>query len=265
MKAMVTSWMLGLLLLLNFALPQSGRAQDTLVWRFSGQSLSMQEQLKILEQAYKEQFKNYPMQMDSLLRQSSVKLKHLIADTSMMRTLQQGLQMATHTAHAMLSDTALWNQQKRLLNSMFTDTALWNQQRQLMKQLLTQSSSLFNAQTVQPNGPSNPVAISPTLTLRLQGDSKTTELEVKVEKAVSVLTLTLKGELESGRIKLEIIDPDGKLQGGYTMEGNGRGRKELVSGVSVKQYPSPEIGAWTVKVVSNKAVGSVALISNQKL
>ena len=105
---------------------------------------------------------------------------------------------------------------------------------------------------------------SSSSTLPLQGESTTKELSVKVYEAASVLTLTLKGELASGRIKLEIVDPEGKNQGGYTIEGNGRGREERVSGVSEKQYPSPAIGVWKVKVVSNKAVGTVTLISNQK-
>lgn len=260
---MVTFPMLGLLLLLSFALPQSGSAQDTL---FPGSfpSLSMQGQLKILEQAYKEQFKNYPMQMDSLLTQSSIKLKNLITDTAVLNSFQQGLLIATLRAKEMLSDTALWNQQKRLLNSLLTDTALWNQQKKLLNNLLINSSSVINAQTLLPYGSNIRVGRNSSSTLPLQGESTTKELEVKIEKTVSVLTLTLKGEVESGRIKLEIIDPDGKNQGGYTIEGNGRGRKEPVSGVSEKQYPSPAIGVWKVKVVSNKAVGTVTLISNQK-
>lgn len=230
---MVTFSMMGLLLLLNFALPQSCSAQDTL---FPGSfpSHAMKEQFKILEQAYKEQFKNFPVQMDSLFSQSSRQLKMLLSDTAMQQTFQKQLQAASSLFGGMLKDTALWNRQKQMIN-----------------QLHNQQSAVIDSH-------------STSLSLPLEGESNTKELSVEVGNEVSALTLTLKGEVKSGRLKLEILDPKGKNQGGYTIEGNGRGRSEPVSGVSVKQYPSPENGVWKVKVISTKAVGKVTLISNQK-
>jgi hypothetical protein len=104
-----------------------------------------------------------------------------------------------------------------------------------------------------------------TTTVNLKGESKTKEIVVNVEKKIPVMFLIIKGGVKSGIISVEIYDPNGKKQGGFSIESDNSKIGEIVNGSINKSLKRPIIGNWKIKIDSDKAIGDIFITSIQKL
>jgi len=104
-----------------------------------------------------------------------------------------------------------------------------------------------------------------TTTVNLKGESKIKEVVVNVEEKIPVMFLIINGGVKSGIISVEIYDPNGKKQGGFSIESDDSKNGEIVNGSINKSLKKPMIGNWKIRVDSDKAIGNVFITSMQKL
>lgn len=110
--------------------------------------------------------------------------------------------------------------------------------------------------------------------ISLSGDSETEEIEIKVEETV-LLNINIKSNVKVGGLTIEIYDPNGEKQGNFSvgsqlnlnkssMESKDKKSKnEEVSGQIEKKIKEPVNGNWIIKIIPNKAEGTVLIRSKQ--
>lgn len=101
-------------------------------------------------------------------------------------------------------------------------------------------------------------------TVNLKGESKTKEVVIDIEKEIPVLLVFINGGVKSGNVSIGIYDPNGKKQGGFSIENDTNGNNEVVNGSINKRFSAPIPGKWKVKVDSDKAFGNIFITSMQK-
>lgn len=101
-------------------------------------------------------------------------------------------------------------------------------------------------------------------TVNLDGTSGKKEVLIIVEETTPSMMIDINGEVSSGIVKVEILDPAGKKQGGFSVENSDAPGGEVANGIINKNVKSPATGKWKVVISSDKAVGKVFVSSIQQ-
>jgi hypothetical protein len=98
--------------------------------------------------------------------------------------------------------------------------------------------------------------------IRLENDSKSAEILIDVKENIQRFELVITSRINSGKLKIEIYDPDGTTQGYYSV-GNQLNAEyeEKAEGRVRKSLFEPQPGNWTVKIVPQVATGTINIDS----
>ena len=111
--------------------------------------------------------------------------------------------------------------------------------------------------------------------INLSGDSETKEIEIKVEDENLLLNIIIKSNVKYGALTIEIYDPNGEKQGNFsvgsqlsskrssTESKDEKSKNEEVNGQIEKKIKEPVKGNWIIKIIPNKAEGTVLIRSKQ--
>ena len=111
--------------------------------------------------------------------------------------------------------------------------------------------------------------------ISLSGDSKTEEIEIKVEDETLNLNISIKSTVKVGGLTIEIYDPNGVKRGNFSVGSqlnlnrrssglkDSKSKNEVVNGQIEKKVKEPIVGNWIIKIIPNKAKGSVSILSKQ--
>lgn len=106
------------------------------------------------------------------------------------------------------------------------------------------------------------VKISKQKHLTFEGESKKAEVIIKATSEYNYLKIAINCMLEEGDITMDIIDPNGKKQGTFTIKtdkttniGSKTVIREMVSGSMNKVLSEPIKGDWIIKAIPNSAKG----------
>ena len=105
--------------------------------------------------------------------------------------------------------------------------------------------------------------------IQMENSSETEEFKVDVSEDVSSIMIGVSSTIKTGKLKVEIYDPNNKKQGHFSVEGDERlagnlGRsenvgnvKEMVCGTLHKEIKSPQKGKWLVRLIPDDVTGDV--------
>jgi len=100
--------------------------------------------------------------------------------------------------------------------------------------------------------------------VELSGETKTRNIPISVEKSIPVLFIIINGEVNSGKVIIEIYDPNNNKLGSFKLQNNNTNNQTVNNSIN-KTFKNPTIGEWKVRVDSEKAFGSIAVTTIQKL
>ncbi len=115
--------------------------------------------------------------------------------------------------------------------------------------------------------------------LVLNDDSETKEIKIDVSQKHKGLLIQVSSTIVSGDLIVEIYDPNKEKKGNFSVgtqtsiskkikidqETKTKELPEVVNGQIRRGDENPTIGIWIVKIIPQKAYGTVTIESNQKL
>ena len=107
------------------------------------------------------------------------------------------------------------------------------------------------------------VKIQKQKSLKFAGESKKAEVIIKSSSEYNYLKIAINCMLEEGDITIDIIDPNGKKQGTFTIKsdkttniGSKTEIREMVSGSMNKVLSEPINGEWIIRAIPSSAKGN---------
>lgn len=96
--------------------------------------------------------------------------------------------------------------------------------------------------------------------ITLNNDSKPENVTVTIEPGTETIDLMISSTIETGKLKIELLNPAGIKQGNFTVETQLNGNKrERVAGKLQKSLEEPQPGDWKIKIVPTAVKGSVQI------
>lgn len=111
--------------------------------------------------------------------------------------------------------------------------------------------------------------------ISLSGDSEREEIEIEVEDETLNLNISIKSTLKAGGLTIEIYDPNWVKQGNFSVGiqlnlnkpsselKDNKSKNEVVNGQIEKKVKEPIAGNWVIRIIPNRAEGSVSILSKQ--
>ncbi len=108
-------------------------------------------------------------------------------------------------------------------------------------------------------------------TLTFKGESKPSEVKVKVTEEEGYLKIMVHSSFESGSVSVELIDPKGENRGKYTLKtddlivtGDKTTVREEVTGDMQKDFVDPLKGEWIIRAIPVAAEGKIDVMILQE-
>jgi len=99
--------------------------------------------------------------------------------------------------------------------------------------------------------------------IRLVNDSKPEEISINIQQKTKWLNLSINSTVSSGKLTIELYDPNNVKQGNFTVETQLNSiAKETVSGNFQKSLLNPQVGNWKVKIIPTEASGMIKIQSD---
>jgi nitrogen fixation protein FixH len=108
--------------------------------------------------------------------------------------------------------------------------------------------------------------------IKFSGDSEIKEIKIEVKDERSSFNLKIKSSMQSGELKVEIFDHEGKKQGSFSVgcqldkkiiETDKKTKpdnfNESVNGYIMKSVQNPVPGIWVIKIYPQNAVGDLSM------
>ena len=106
--------------------------------------------------------------------------------------------------------------------------------------------------------------------LSFEGESKKAEIKVNSTEEYNYLVIRINCQLSAGDMKVEILDPGGKIKGNFTVKsdetltiGDKTTSESNVAGQMSKVFAHPVKGDWIVRAVPSSATGRLTLLTTQ--
>lgn len=115
------------------------------------------------------------------------------------------------------------------------------------------------------------VATQRKATLTFNGESKPSEVKVKVSDGEGYLAIMIQSSFRSGSIAIELVDPKGENRGKYMLKtddlivtGDKTSVQEEVSGEMRKDFVNPMKGEWIIRAIPVSAEGTINVMIRQE-
>ena len=115
------------------------------------------------------------------------------------------------------------------------------------------------------------VATQRKAVLTFKGESKPSEVKVKVADEEGYLVIMIQSSFRSGSIAVELLDPKGENRGKYMLKtddlivtGDKTSVMEEVSGEMQKDFVNPLKGEWTIRAIPVSAEGTINIMIRQE-
>ncbi len=107
-------------------------------------------------------------------------------------------------------------------------------------------------------------------TIAMDGESTKTEVTIEANDEYNFLSIAIKSSLNEGSALIELLNPDGKVMGNYTIKTDTKvkmGSKtkiyEEVNGEMRKSFRNPKHGDWIIRISPKQAKGRIVINSSQ--
>ncbi len=138
-----------------------------------------------------------------------------------------------------------WKSGYLVLSIMLLTTTAWTQQKASSKSLSSEQTQLTSERLIE-----------------LENDSKSQDVVITVAEKTKQFSLLINSSATSGKIKIEIISPNGDSQGNFSVGTQLISVKtELVSGNIRKSLREPQAGDWRIKITPTNAKGTIRINS----
>lgn len=108
--------------------------------------------------------------------------------------------------------------------------------------------------------------VQKTKMIHFTNESVKTEVKLNLKETISYFEIKIECRLDQGQASIEIIDPNGKVKGKYSIKtessiSKGKNTKitERANGSIIKRFSNPSKGNWQVKLVPERATGNVII------
>jgi len=96
--------------------------------------------------------------------------------------------------------------------------------------------------------------------IKLERTSGTEEVIINVKKETAILDLLITGSIGSGKLKVEVTDPDGKTMKSFFIKRKGGDKDKKTSIGKISQFQkAPLPGDWKVTISSTRAYGQLKI------
>jgi hypothetical protein len=115
------------------------------------------------------------------------------------------------------------------------------------------------------------ISIQRKALLTFKGESKATEVKIKMTDEYNFLKIMISSSFRSGQITVELMDPKGEKRGEYNLKsneliitGDNTTIQEEVSGNMQKDFNNPLKGEWIIRAVPVAAEGTINVMIIQE-
>ena len=115
------------------------------------------------------------------------------------------------------------------------------------------------------------VSIQRKALLTFKGESKATEVKIKMTDEYNFLKIMISSSFRTGQIAVELLDPKGEKRGEYNLKsneliitGDNTTIQEEVSGNMQKDFNNPLKGEWIIRAVPVAAEGTINVMIIQE-
>jgi hypothetical protein len=115
------------------------------------------------------------------------------------------------------------------------------------------------------------VSIQRKALLRFAGESKASEVKIKMTDEYNYLKILINSNFSSGQITVELLDPKGEKRGEYNLKsnemiitGSNTTVQEEVSGNLQKDFFNPLKGEWIIRAIPVSAEGTINVMIIQE-
>jgi len=99
-------------------------------------------------------------------------------------------------------------------------------------------------------------------TLELEDDSRKDEVILNIPENTREMQIKVYGRISSGRLVIELYDPNGKKEGTFSLSTRGNpGKSSQATGNLTKSLRDPEGGDWVIMIVPGNVTGHIAIHS----
>ena len=96
--------------------------------------------------------------------------------------------------------------------------------------------------------------------IRLEANSKPEKVILDIDENVARFELVINITVTSGKLKIEVYDPKGNIQGTFLVGTQLNSEKlERVSGNINKSLKDPQSGSWKISIIPAEATGSITI------
>lgn len=93
--------------------------------------------------------------------------------------------------------------------------------------------------------------------IRLEKDSKSKEIIITIKKKALEFNIMINSSISSGKLSIEIYDPNNEKQGNYTV--GTQINNEMVKGRIQKSLNLVDPGDWKIKIIPSEATGEILI------
>lgn len=94
----------------------------------------------------------------------------------------------------------------------------------------------------------------------LDNDSDTEEVMLYMEEGTKSFRISIKSLVQAGKLTIQILDPQGKKQGNYSVGTlmNSKKQEEIMGNLE-KRLKEPEAGVWKIKIIPVDVKGQIRI------
>ncbi len=115
-----------------------------------------------------------------------------------------------------------------------------------------------------------PTSLKMTRELHFEQDSEKQTVLVEVQEAADVVEMQINARVEEGKLIVEVYDPQGKKQGGFSVgtqttlsQNKNLMKRETAQGEYNKEIINPKAGMWKIVITPTYAKAMMSIVSTQ--
>jgi len=90
-------------------------------------------------------------------------------------------------------------------------------------------------------------------------DTRSEDIIITVQDHTPILDLVIEGTINSGKLNVVLVDPNGNSYGNFTIEEEESDQKEVSTSEMIKSFKEPILGDWKVKISTVNASGKIKI------
>ena len=115
------------------------------------------------------------------------------------------------------------------------------------------------------------LSLARSWSLSFDNESEKAEVKVKMTDEYNYMKFIVNSSFTKGKMLVELIDPNGKKQGNFTVKaygeikkGKNTNSKSRVAGNMQKAFKHPLIGTWIIRAIPSSATGELQINVQQQ-